>query len=101
MKNWKWLGILLIPVVLALGADEVKKPRGVFSKLRIRQRVTLKQEASGLTVSFFDGEEAPLPHKVIEIGDDFIVVEDIANTRETTVPIYALRSIEKVRTKGN
>ena len=91
----------MVVVAVALGADEVKKPRGVFSTLKIGQRVTLKHEASGFTVSLFDDEEAPLPHKIIEIGDDFIVVEDVAATRETTVPIYALRSIEKVKTKGN
>jgi len=68
--------------------------------LKVGQQVTLRQEQSGFMVSYFDDDTVPLTHKVIEIGDDYIVVEDIAATRETTVPIYAVRSIEKVKTKA-
>lgn len=100
IQNWIWLGFVLVAVVVALGADDEKRQKGVFSTLKIGQTVTLKQESSGFMVSYFDDDTVPLTHKVIEIGDDFIVVEDIAATRETTVPIYALRSIEKVKTKG-
>jgi len=100
MKGWSCVAVVLVVFAVAVGADEVKKPSGVFSKLKLGQSVTLKQEGSSFTVSFFDDDTVPLTHKVIEIGDDFIVVEDVAATRETTVPIYALRSIEKLKTKG-
>jgi len=98
--NWIWLGFVLVVFAVALSADEVKKPRGAFSKLRISQQVTMRQEPSGFTISYFDDDTVPLTHKVIEIGEDHIVVEDIAATRETTIPVYALRSIEKLKTRA-
>jgi len=100
MKGWIWIIVVLVVVAIALGADDAKKPRGAFSKLKVGHQVTLRQESSGFMLSFFDDDKVPLTHTVIEIGDDFIVVEDVSATRETTIPIFALRSIEKVKTKA-
>jgi len=100
MRSWISIVVVLVVVAIALGADEANKPRGAFSKLRISQQVTVRQEPSGFTILYFNDDTVPLTHKVVEIGDDFLVVEDIAATRETTVPIYALRSIEMVKTKA-
>ena len=100
MKCCVWIGFVLAAVIVAFGADDAKNPKGVFFSLTVGQQVTVRQEPSGFTISYFDDDTVPLTHKIIEIGDDFIVVEDVAATRETTVPIYALRSIEKVMTKG-
>lgn len=92
------IAILFITVAFTLGADEINKPNGVFSSLKIGQSVTLKDEDTGITISFFE-EELPTAHKVIEIGDDFIVVRDIANVTETTIPVYSIKRIVKIRTK--
>ena len=50
------------------------------------------------SISYFD-EELPQAYQIIEVGEDYIVLRDIAGVTETTVPVYALKSIEKVRTK--
>ena len=92
------LALLFITVAFTLGADDIQKPTGVFSSLKIGQSVTLKDEDTGITISFFD-EELPLAHKIIEIGDDFIVVRDIANMTETTIPVFSIGKIVKVRTR--
>ena len=85
--------------LLALGADEIKKPKGVFSSLKVGQSVTLKDEGTGFTLSFFD-EELPLAHKVVEFGVDYVVVRDVVGVKESVIPVYAVKAIVKVRTKG-
>ncbi len=60
------LALLFIAVALTLGADDIQKPNGVFSSLKIGQSVTIKDDDTGITISFFD-EELPLTHTIIEI----------------------------------
>jgi hypothetical protein len=92
------IALLFFAVALALGADEINKPK-VFSSLKIGQSVTLKDEATGITISFFD-EELALTHTISEIGDGFVIVRDIADVTETTIPVYSVKKIVKIRTKG-
>jgi hypothetical protein len=92
------IALVFFTIALALGADEINKPKGVFSSLKIGQSVTLKEEATGITISFFD-EELPMTHTITETGDEFIVVRDIADVTETTIPVYSIKKIVKIRTK--
>lgn len=57
----------------------------------------MKDEGTAFTIRFFD-PEMPQSRKVLEIGSDYIVVRDIAEVQETTVPVYSLKGIVKVRT---
>ena len=95
-----WLvAVLAIVAVSAVpGQEQPLKSRGVFSKLRVGQSVNLKDEGAVFSISYFD-EELPQAHQIIEVGEDYIVLRDIAGVTETTLPVYALKSIEKVRTK--
>jgi hypothetical protein len=99
MRNWIGLGVVVVAVAVVLGADETKRPKGVFSAFRVGQSVSLRDEGSAFTITFFE-PELQQSHKVIEIGDNFIVVRDIAEITETTVPIYAVKAIVKVKTKA-
>ena len=100
MRNWVWIVLLLGLMALASAhsADEPQKPTGVYSSLKVGQHVTLKNEGTAFTISYFD-EETPLAHKVVEVGTDFIVLQDAAGVAETTIPIYAVTAVVKVRTK--
>jgi hypothetical protein len=86
-------------VAVALGADETKKPKGVFSALKVGQSVSLKDDGSAFTITFFEPELLQ-SHKVIEVGNDYVVLRDIAEVTETTVPLYSIKGIVKVRTKA-
>lgn len=101
MRKWSLIFAVLggIAVYAAHGADEAKKPSGVFSTLKVGQTVTLKDDGTAFSISFLD-EEAPLAHKVVEIASDHIVVQDVAGVTETTVPVYAVKSVTKIKTKG-
>ena len=97
MKKWIRV-VVLVAVAMALGADNARNPRGVFSMLKVGQAVSLKDEGSAYSISFLE-TEVPLGHTVIEIGDDYIVVRDIAGVKDVVVPVYAVKSVDKVRTK--
>src|SRR5690606_1412240 len=91
--------IAIIALAATIGADEPQKPSGVFSMLKVGQSVSLKDEGSAYTISFLD-PEVPQSHKIAEIGDDFIVVEDLAGVTETAIPVYAVKSIVRVKTRA-
>jgi hypothetical protein len=91
------VGVVGVLVLSALGADETKRAKGVFSALKVGQSVSLKDEGSAFTITFFE-PDLPQSHKVIEIGDNFIVLRDVAEITETSVPIYSVKAVVKVRT---
>lgn len=97
VRKWFWL-VVVIFLVMALGADETKKSKGVFSGLKVGQSVSLKDEGRAFTITFFE-PELQQSHTVIEVGNDYVVVRDIAEISETVVPVYAVKAIVKVRTK--
>jgi len=97
MKNWIWI-VVLIAVATALGAQNAQKPKGVFSMLKVGQAVSLKDHGSAYSISFTE-PEVPLGHSVIEVGEDYVVVRDITGVKDVVVPVYAVKAIEKVRTK--
>jgi hypothetical protein len=96
MRNWIWIGVVGVVVAVAVGSDETKRARGFFSGLKVGQSVSVKEEGSTYTITTFE-PELPQSHKVIEIGDNFIVLRDIAEVTETTIPIYSVKAIVKVK----
>jgi len=95
MKNWIWI-IVLVALVTSLGAQDAEKPKGVFSMLKVGQLVSLKDDGSAYSISFFD-DEIPLGHTAVEIGEDYIVLRDIAGAKDVLLPVFSLKSVEKVR----
>ena len=96
MKNWILI-VGLITVGTALGAQDVEKPRSMFSMLKVGQAVNLSDHGSAYSLRIFEEDNVPLSHTVIEIGEDFIVVRDIAEVTDSIVPLYSIKAIERVR----
>jgi len=97
MKKWIWI-VVVVAVVTALGAQDSKKPKGIFSMLKVGQAVSLKDEGAAYSISFMESE-VPLGHTVVEIGEDYVVLRDISGVKDVVVPVYSLKSVEKVRVK--
>ena len=97
-----WMSLTAVVVVLALSSsfavEPAKKSKGIFSSLKVGQPVTLKDEGTGHSISFFE-EEFPLTHRVVEVGEDYVVVRDIAGVTDTVVPVSSLKGIVKTRVK--
>jgi len=97
MRNCIGLVAIVALVAAVLGADETMKPKGIFSALKVGQSVSLKDEGAAFSITFFE-PELQQSHKIVEIGDNFIVVRDLAEVTETTVPIYSIKAVVKIRT---
>ena len=61
------------------------------------QSVNLKDVARRYEISTFDDGLTVLSHKVIEVGPDFVTVEDIAGVAETRIPIFSIKSFVKFK----
>ena len=73
--------------------------RTVFFTLKVGQPVVLKDKGGLYEIGTTDAA-TPLTHKVAEIGDDFIVVQDEAGVTETRIPVTAVRAVILLKTKG-
>jgi len=69
----------------------------LFSSLKVGQPVTLRDKGESYEISVTDGD--PGNHTVAEIGDDYIVLQDVADVAELRIPLHAIRDIVHVKTK--
>jgi hypothetical protein len=79
--------------------DDVESNRqGVLSVLREGQAVSLRTVGDRYDVSFFEAGEGPLGHRVMKVGEDYLVVEDLARVTETRIPIWSIKSVTIIKT---
>jgi hypothetical protein len=74
----------------ASGQEKARK--GFLSVLKEGQAVVLKETAGRYEITLMEGG-----HKVIEVGPDYVVVEDLAGVTETRIPIYSIKSITRIK----
>jgi hypothetical protein len=56
---------------------------------------TLKDKGATYSISLIEPEVA-LRHTVLEIGDDYVVLREIAGVKDIVVPVYSVKAFEKV-----
>ena len=99
-----WLAIVLAAAVglmcIALSSHaQTARPAatpGVFAGLRAGQDVTLKDVGHGYEISVFSRTVAPLAHKVVEIGSDYVVIKDVVGVNTIRIPVYAVKNVTTV-----
>jgi hypothetical protein len=74
----------------ANGQEKARK--GFLSVLKEGQGIVLKEAAGRYEITLMEGG-----HKVIEVGPDYVVVEDIAGVTETRIPIFSIKSIARIK----
>jgi hypothetical protein len=67
--------------------------RGALSILQPGQPITIKEANSRYEISIFDNGPELLGHKVVEVGTDYLVVQDVAGISETRIPIFSVKSV--------
>ena len=83
----------LVLACLSPEASGQEKGRKSFlSVLKEGQAVVLKEAAGRYEITLMDGG-----HKVIEVGPDYVVVEDLAGVTETRIPIFSIKSIARIK----
>jgi hypothetical protein len=82
---WTFLCVLVALLAMSAvpGAEEAKKPRGVFSGLKVGQSVQLKEFETSFTITHFEEGEVPQSHTVVEMGDNFVLLRGVAGVAET------------------
>jgi len=86
--------ILLLSGVLFVASGQAPaKTHGVLSVLHAGQSVNLADADGGYKLNLFEGGPEVLGHKVVEVGSDFVVVEDIAGIQQLRIPVYSIKSV--------
>lgn len=96
--------ILAVVAVCLLGLGSIttgqapaQQHREFLSALKPKQSVLIKEVAGRFTVSTMDDLHESLTHKVIEVGSDYIAVEDIAGFQQTRIPVYSISSVVRIK----
>ena len=86
--------ILLLAGLLFVASGQVPaKPHGILAVLHVGQPVNLADADGGYKLNLFKNGPEVLGHKVVEVGSDFVVVEDIAGVQQLRIPAYSIKSI--------
>ena len=96
-KRWILLFVLLaiaaVPAAIWGQAGAGRAAPGVFSVLGKGRPVILKESGGRYELTVFDGEPTALGHEVVEVGQDYVVLEDTARLSLTRIPVYAVKSV--------
>lgn len=85
----------LLLTVPATSHGQDKPRKGFLAALKEGQTVTLKEYAGKFEITMM--KNIPLGHKVIEVGSDYIVVEDAAGVIETRIPVTSIKAIIRLK----
>ena len=80
--------ILLLAGLLFFASGQAPaKPHGVLSVLHAGQPVNLADADGGYKLNLYKDGPDVLGHRVVEVGSDFVVVEDIAGVQQLRIPV--------------
>ncbi len=85
----------LLLAITATSHGQDKPPKDFLSALKEGQTIVLKENAGRYEITVM--KDVRLGHTVIEVGPDFIVVEDVAKVTETRIPVYSIKAIVKIK----
>jgi len=95
--------ILLLLVIAATGTFTVTAQAPVeqqstfLSALKEGQSVSLREVSGRYEITTVAGVVGVQGHKVTEIGNDFIVVQDIAGVTESRISIFSIKAIVRLK----
>ena len=98
MKHPRLILASVASIVLAVAvaaAPKAEPKKGLFAPLEVGHQVGLKEGAGGYTISVMPG--IPLGQKVVEVGTDYVVLEDPTGTTQTRIPVTAVRAVVVTR----
>ena len=92
------LSLVVASLLLAIpttGQGQEKARKNFLSVLTEGQTVILKESAGRYEITLM--KDLQIGHTVIEIGPDYVVVEDAAKVSETRIPVYSIKAIIKIK----
>ncbi len=99
---WRSLFVIGVPAAVLTFSTAASQPQAigkktVFSTLKVGEPVALKDKGHSFEITVMDGDTGT--HTVVEVGDDYIVLRDVAEVAELRVPIYAIRAVVHIKAK--
>lgn len=91
------IGLLALGFLSASGQAPAEKQPTFFSALKEGHQVTLKQDAGRFEITTVEGVAAVQGHKVMEIGNDYVVIQDIAGATESRIPLWSIKAITRLK----
>jgi len=85
----------LVASFTATSHGQDKPRKGLLSVLKEGQSVSVKDVAGRYEITLI--KDVKLGHKVIEVGSDYVVVEDAAGVTETRIPVYSIKAIVRLK----
>ena len=85
--------VLLAIIATSYGQDKPKKT--FLSALKEGQVVSIKEVAGKFDITVM--KNAPVGTKVLEIGSDYVVLEDPAGVMETRIHVTSIKSIIRLK----
>jgi hypothetical protein len=73
-------------------SGQEKGRKSFLSVLKEGQGIVLKESAGRYEFTLMEGG-----HKIIEVGPDFVVVEDLPGVTETRIPVFSIKSIARIK----
>ncbi len=93
--------LLLLSCFIAIGTGttishgQEKVPKSFLSVLNVGQSVSLKDVGDKFEIMLM--KDVKLGHKIVEVGADYIVVEDITGLTETRIHLTSIKTITRLR----
>ena len=90
----------LLPVVLVAASGQAPgrpKPPPFLAPLQPNQFVKLDETVGGYEIQVFENVPGVLGHTITEIAADHVVIEDVAGTTITRIPLHAIRGVVVTR----
>ena len=88
---------MIAAIFCVVSSTTIHAQDNFLSVLRKNQVVQLKEVDGRFVINIINGMR--VGHKVIEVGDDYILIEEPSGYIETRIPVYSIKSI--VRIKAN
>jgi hypothetical protein len=92
------VGAMLVPA--GNGSPAAREGGGVLSALHKDQPVMVKEVAGRYEINVIPGGPPMLGHKVVEVGQDFLVLEDIVQVTELRIPLYSIKNVSVLHLRG-
>jgi hypothetical protein len=75
---------------------------GIFGGLSVGQAVTLQDKQASIDIDAFSGGgQTAGSHRIVEIGPDYLVVEDVVHVTRSWIPLTSIRRITLTNIGGD
>lgn len=88
---------LVLGVFAASAQAPIEKQPNILSVLKEGQPVSIKEVSGRYDITTMEGVPVVQGHKVLTIGSDYLVVQDISEIHEIHIPVYSIKAIIRVK----